>query len=87
MIVLLFLQHLAIFVPHLLELNIAIMTIEMVALSSLYLFPNAAVVAVTLTQSLVLPTRSLDPDSGSQCTPHFALQKAVALKVSGEKSI
>ena len=34
---------------------------------------------------LVSLTRPLEPDSGSQCTPHFALQKAVAVKVSGEK--
>ena len=32
----------------------------------------------------MLTTRPLDPDSGSQCTPHFALQKAVAAKVIGE---
>ena len=31
----------------------------------------------------MLPTRPLDPDSGSQCTQRFALKKAVAVKVSG----
>ena len=32
----------------------------------------------------MLSTRPLDPDSGSQCTHHYALQMAVAAKVSGE---
>ena len=61
--------------------------VAMVALSSRRLSPNAAVVAVTLIQSHVLPTQPLDPDSGNQCTQHNALQMAVAAKVSGEQKI
>ena len=74
------------FVSHLLEPRIATMTMmATVELSRLLSFPNAAVVDVTLTQSLVLPTRSLDPDTGRQSPPHSVLKKAVAVKVSGEK--
>ena len=61
------------------------MMVAKVGLSSLRLFPNAAAAGVMLTQSLVLLTRRLDPHSGSQCTPHFALQEAVAMKVNGDK--
>ena len=60
--------------------------VAMVALGSRRLFPSAAVVAVTLIQSHVLPTQPLDPDSGSQDTPHF-VQKTVAARVSGGDDI
>ena len=46
--VLICLQHLAISVLHLLEPRIATMTMSMVALSSLHLFPTAAAASVTL---------------------------------------
>ena len=32
----------------------------------------------------MLPTRPLDSDSGNQYTPHFAVQKTVAMTVSGQ---
>ena len=70
----LFLTNLATSVFHLLEPRIAIT------------LPTIAAVAIVLTASpsLVSPlTRSLELDSGNQ---HFALQKAVAAKVSGDES-
>ena len=35
---------------------------------------------------LVSSAQQMGPDCGSQCTPHFALQKAVAARVSGGDS-
>ena len=69
--VLLCLQNLATFVYHLLEPRIATI-------------PNIAAATIVLRTShfLVSPTLPLELDSGSR---HFALQKAVAVKVSGEK--
>ena len=59
---------------HLLEPRIAI-TLPTIA---------AVAIALTASPSLVSPlTRSLELDSGNQ---HFALQKAVAAKVSGDES-
>ena len=71
--VLLFLHRRVTFVFHLLEPRIAITR------------PTIAAVAIALTASpsLVSLTRSLELDSGNQ---HFALQKAVAAKVSGDES-
>ena len=69
------LHTLVAFVLHLLEPRIAI------------ILPTIAAVAIVLTASpsLVSPlTRSLELDSGN--TQHFALQKAVAAKVSGDES-
>ena len=71
MIVLLSLQHLATFVSHLLEPRIA--TIPTIA---------AAAIVLRTSQFHVSLTQPLGLDAGSQ---HFALQKAVAVKVSGEK--
>ena len=50
------------------------------------ILPTIAAVAIVLTasHSLVSLTRSLELESGNQ---HFALQKAVAAKVSGGDSI
>ena len=64
------LHTLVAFVLHLLEPRIAI------------ILPTIAAVAIVLTASpsLVSLTRPLELDSGNQ---HFALQKAVAAKVSG----
>ena len=82
--VLLFLHRWVTFVFHLLEPRFATM-MTMEALSSHHLFLTAAAVGVTL--KLLAPlTRPLDLDFGSQCTHHFALQKAVAAKVSGDES-
>ena len=58
------------------------MIVVMVAPNSPWLFPNAAAVAVTLIPSIVLLTRPLGPDSGSQCTRPFAMQKTAASRVS-----
>ena len=71
--VLLCLPNLATFVFHLLEPRIAI-TLPTIA---------AVAIALTASPSLVSPmTRSLELESGNQ---HFALQKAVAAKVSGDE--
>ena len=69
MIVLLSLQHLVTFVSHLLEPRIATMTMTIAAAAIVLKAPQFH---VSLTQPLVL-------DAGSQ---HFALQKAVAARVS-----
>ena len=58
---------------HLLEPRIAI-TLPTIA---------AVAIALTASPSLVSLTRSLELESGNQ---HFALQKAVAAKVSGDES-
>ena len=42
---------------------------------------TVAAVSVTLIR-FVLPIPQLDPDSGSQCTHRFALQKAAVVRVS-----
>ena len=81
--VLLFLHRWATFVFHLLEPRFATMMTAMEALCSHHLFPTAAAVSVTLNKLLAPLTRPLDLDFGSQCTHHFALQRDVALGVSG----
>ena len=59
------------------------MTEGPVELSSCLWSSTAAATDATLTRSLVLLTRSLDPDSGKQpSTPHFALQNRVVNMVS-----
>ena len=59
------------------------MTEGPVELSSCLWSSTAAATDATLTRSLVLLTRSLDPDSGKQpSTPHFALQNHVVNMVS-----
>ena len=70
--VLLSLQHLVTFVSHLLEPRIATMTMTIAAAAIVL---RTSQFHVSLTQPLVL-------DAGTQ---HFALQKAVAVKVNGEK--
>ena len=81
------LQYLVTCVSHLLEpMPATMMTVAMVVQWSLHLFLTAAAASVKQTQSLVLLTRALDPDSGSQCTQRFALQMAVVVQVSGRKS-
>ena len=67
--VLLWLPHSVTFVSHLLEPRIATIIMALaVALSSLHSSPTAVVANVTLTRSLVLPTRPPELDSGRQCT-------------------
>ena len=70
-------------VSHLPEPRLATMMISMVAPSKHHLFPNAVAVSVTRIQSPVLPTPSLDLESGRQLIQCFALQKAAAARVSG----
>ena len=72
MIVLLSLQHLVTFVSHLLEPRIATMTMTIAA----------AAIVLRTSQFHVSLTQPLGLDAGTQ---HFALQKAVAVTVSGEK--
>ena len=78
--VLLFLHRPGISVLHLLETRIATMMATMLA-TTVALLSTAAAVAVTLIV-FALTTQPLDPEPGSQCTHHFALQKDVASRVS-----
>ena len=65
-----------------LEPRIAATTGAMEVKLSLLWSSTAAATGVTST-GLVIPTQPLGSDTGNQRTQHFALQKAVAAKVSG----
>ena len=74
-LVLLCLPHMATFVSHLLESRIA---------TTLPTIAAAAFVLRTSHSHVLIVTQSLEPDSGSQ---HFALQQAVAARVSYDDGI
>ena len=71
------------YVSHLLGPRIATMMVVREAPKSLQWSSTAAVVVVTLTELVLLPTRSLDLDSGNKpTTQHFALLVVAAWRVS-----